>query len=49
LVVNVLMIFLVDYLVAGLQIDGVLNALLFGIVLSLANGLFGRLLDGSTK
>jgi putative membrane protein len=49
LVINVLMIFLVDYLVAGLQIDGVLNALLFGIVLSLANGLFGRLLDGSTK
>lgn len=49
LVINILMIFLVDYLVAGLRIDGFFNAVLFGLVLSLANGLFGKLIDGGRK
>jgi len=49
LVINILMIFLVDYLVVGLQIDGVINALLFGFVLSVINGLFGKIIDGGRK
>lgn len=49
LIINVLMVFLVDYLVTGLQIDGFINALLFGVVLSFANGIFERLIDGPRK
>jgi len=41
LVINALMILLVDYLVAGFLVDGFWWALLFSLILSLFNSMFG--------
>lgn len=44
-VINVLMIYLTDYLVAGFEISGFITALLFSLIISLISWFLGLFLD----
>ena len=45
IVINVLMIFLADWLIPGLQIHGFVNALLFGFLVGITNTAIDRVLE----
>lgn len=45
LVINVIIVYLADYLVSGFTVSGFLSALIFSFVLSIVSSLLGMFLD----